>query len=99
MGESLFPDQSLRYGLILDGSLGNLANHGDGNSNGYSKLNPSSIPLFYFTNYCSTAFIPSALGTPQAVGVIILYSFVQLPEILAEGAGGTSGDNATSGVK
>ena len=34
VGASLFPDQSLIYGLILDGSHGNLENHGDGNSNG-----------------------------------------------------------------
>ena len=63
------------------------------------KLNPSSISPSYFPNYYSTACIPSILGTLQSVGVTILYSFSQPPDILAEGKDGTSGDNATFGVK
>ena len=83
---------------LLDGSHGNLANSGDDNIGGSSKLDPSSIYPYYSSNDNSTDCILSVLGTPQGMGALMLYYFIQPPIILVAGADVASCDNDAFGV-
>ena len=59
---------NMRYLPLVDGSLvhGNLVNHGNGDSNGSSKLETSHLSPSFSTNDTSVSHIPSVLGSLQS---------------------------------
>ena len=89
----------LRDRPLVDLSYWNLANSGNGNIDGSSKIYPGSFFPYYSSNYDPDAFIHSFIGYPKGEGVPLFYSFIQTLYILTSGADDTSSDNDAFEVK
>ena len=90
----------LRDRPLLDGSHGNLSNYGDvdSDSDGYSKLDCSSLYPSSSSNDRTTARIPYVIDSIQGKEAPLLSSFIQNPAIFTAGSGVASSDNVAFGI-
>ena len=96
VGDLLGGDRAIKYGHLVHCPQvrGNLANHGNGNINGSSKLDSYCCSSYYSSYDDATACTTSNLGFPQVMGNMLFSSFILTPSILAGGTGSASGDNS-----
>ena len=97
----MYGARAIHYSPLVHGYqvYGNLENDDNGNSNGSLKLDPYNHPPSSSFNDETATVTPLNLGFTKGSGVIILYSFTPIPDIVTLIAGGARGYNGDFSIK